>query len=64
VDELRDDVKYAMACPSCGRQKVTTEQLARDVGLSLRTVSRFVTGEQVSAGTRKKLEAWLDAATA
>lgn len=58
---LLDEVMEAMTCPHCDSRVVTHERLARESGLSLRSVVRFLQGSPVSTTTAGKLETWLTA---
>lgn len=58
---LVDRVRRAMACPCCGRQRTTREQLAFATGKSLRTVSRFLNDVPVDSSTEDVMRAWLTA---
>jgi DNA-directed RNA polymerase subunit RPC12/RpoP len=59
---LLEDVKSVMTCSHCGSRVVTHERLARESGLSLRSVVRFLQGAPISNKTKARIEAWLDAA--
>ena len=57
--DLLSDVVSEMTCKHCGSRAVTYERLARESGVALRTVVRFLQGRGVSQRTHTRLHDWV-----
>lgn len=57
--DLLSDVVGEMTCKHCGSRAVTHERLARESGVALRTVVRFLQGKPVNKRTQARLNDWL-----
>lgn len=60
VDYMRETVRAAIECPLCGSRRRGAFALAHDIGISYRTLYRYLAGQTVNGSSMALIRAWVE----